>query len=75
VSYVVSTSTVGFYRGQDYPGGIPIAVRGVSAALAPEESRMEKSRAVYCSDFFRGLNVGLRRPVTLYESSSDCRPL
>lgn len=34
MSYVVGASTVGIYRGQDHPGGIPVAVGSVSAMIS-----------------------------------------
>ncbi len=38
MSYVVNTSTVGIYRGQDRPGGVAVTVGGIPALVAPEDS-------------------------------------
>lgn len=59
MSYVVNTSTVEIYRGQNYSGSVPITVCDVTAALAPEDSFVEPESLLGYREALRARHSGV----------------
>jgi len=57
MSYVVGTSQDALTLDQDYPGGIPVAVCGVTAVLATEGSFGQLSGSLFLARHFEQVIV------------------
>ena len=51
MSYVVGTGAVGFYRGQDHPGGVPVTLCGVPAVFRLVEQVKGRSSRLLRQEF------------------------